>query len=56
MSRTQTEIIQLLESIIRIANDGIKSVNRCDDIPGSLYDELLRIDILLDEALLDALS
>jgi hypothetical protein len=53
MSRNHPEIIQLLESIISMADEGIKAVKSSDDLPGTLYDDLKRIDILLDEALFD---
>ena len=53
MSRTHPEIIELLESIISMADEGIKAVKSSDDLPGTLYDDLKRIDVLLDEALFD---
>jgi hypothetical protein len=53
MTRTHPEIIELLESIINMADEGIKAVKAADDLPSTLYDDLKRIDILLDEALFD---
>ena len=53
MTRTPTEIIELLESIISMADEGIKAVKAAADLPGTLYDDLKRIDILLYEALFD---
>lgn len=53
MSHTDTEIIELLESIINMANEGIAAVKASDKLSGELYSDLKRIDTLLDEVLFD---